>query len=150
MSQAIISYEDKSFESLTQPWMVISNGVEVARFSTYMRCYRFINWHGFDLVDEQELAQAELEEYIETQAEEIAPEPRHIESKIEIDDVNDTDFGKLYRVWESYHFLGSFYRDLSGQWVAQPCNHQPRRFATSEQAQSFVVAVRRTLVLVTA
>ncbi len=150
MPQATISYEDKSYESLTQPWMVISNGVEIARFSTYMRCYRFIDWHGYELVDEQEAAQAELEEYIETQAEEIAPEELQAETAIEIDSIADADFGTLYRVWESYHFLGSFYRDLSGKWVAQPCNREPGRFTTSEQAQSFVIAVSRTPALVAA
>jgi len=65
-----------------------------------------------------------------------------LESKIEVDSVVDADFGTLYRVWESYHFLGTFYRDINGKWVAQPCNRQSRRFSTSDQAQSFVVASR--------
>ncbi len=50
-------------------------------------------------IDEQTIAQAELNAYIESLAQEIAPE-------IEIDSDIDRDFGTLYRVWSGYHLLG--------------------------------------------
>ncbi|MCC5640648.1 hypothetical protein LC593_33420 [Nostoc sp. CHAB 5844] len=64
-------------------------------------------------IDAQAIAQFELEQYIEQQAQELAPE-------FEIDSTEDEDFGTLYRVWKSFHFLGSFYQSLDGKWVVQP------------------------------
>ncbi|PMB08216.1 hypothetical protein CEN49_10625 [Fischerella thermalis CCMEE 5273] len=80
------------------------------------------------------MAQEELDEYIEQQAQELAPE-------YEIDSVEDADFGTLYRVWNSYHFLGTFYQDLDGKWVAQPASDDFRpRLSTSEQAKLVIIA----------
>ena len=135
-AQAIakISYEDESFQGLTQPYAVISNGIEVFRHATYAGCERFIRWHGYTLLDEQEIAQLEFEQHIEQQAAVIAPE-------IEVDSVQDEVFGTLYRVWNSYHFLGSFYQSWDGRWVAQPCNFEFHpRLNTPEQAQLFIIA----------
>ncbi len=42
-----------------------------------------------------------------------------------IDSVPD-EFGELYRVWNSYHLLGTFYQNLEDKWVAQPCNRDER------------------------
>lgn len=75
MAQATIIYESESVESLTQPWIVICGEI-VERFSTYMTAFRHIQWNGYELVDEQETAQLELNSYIEQQAEAIAPEAR--------------------------------------------------------------------------
>jgi hypothetical protein len=92
-------------------------------------------------IDAQTLAQFELEEYIEQQAQEIAPE-------FEIDSVHDADFGTLYRVWQGMKLLGTFYRaDIDGLWVAQPsdCDARPR-CETPEQAQLLIIAVSGLLV----
>lgn len=67
-----------------------------------------------DEFDNQTLAQIEFEEYIEQLSEEIAPE-------IEIDSVAE-EFGLLYRVWNGSRLLGTFYENLQGKWIAQPCN----------------------------
>ena len=111
---AKISYDDDSFNALTQPYVVTANGQEIFRHATYAGCERFMEWHGYELAqDEQEIAQAELDQFIEQQAAVIAPE-------IEIDTVESEDFGTLYRVWNSYHFLGTFYQSPEGYWVSQP------------------------------
>jgi len=56
-------------------------------------------------INEQTIAQAELNAYIEAQAQVIAPE-------IEIDSDIDSHFGTLYRVWHSYHLLSTFYQAI--------------------------------------
>ena len=90
--------------------------------------------------NEQAVAQAELNQHIEEQAQELAPE-------FEVDSDVDTEFGILYRVWSSYHLFGTFYRDVEGKWVAQPCNSNIRpRLNTSMQAQLVIVAVSGYLV----
>ncbi len=69
----------------------------------------------------------------------VAPE-------IEIDSVPD-ELGELYRVWNSYHLLGTFYQNLEGKWVAQPCNNDERPCCdTAELAQLFIIAVNGLLV----
>jgi hypothetical protein len=62
--------------------------------------------------NEQAVAQSELDQHIEEQAQKLAPE-------FEIDSDIDQDFGTLYRVWSSQHVLGTFYEDAQGKWVAQ-------------------------------
>jgi len=89
--------------------------------------------------DNQALAQSEFEEYIDQLAETIAPD-------IEIDSVPD-DLGELYRVWNSYHLLGTFYQNVEGKWVAQPCNSDDRPCCdTAQLAQLFIIAVNGLLV----
>jgi len=105
------------------------------------------------IIDEQTIAQAELNAYIEQQAQEIAPE-------IEIDSTLDSTWGTLYRVWSSYHLLGIFYQAVDGEssavlgspqvkqlalplgsWVVQSnhTNSQPR-CNTAAEAQQLIVA----------
>lgn len=92
-----------------------------------------------DEFDNQTSVQLEFEEYIDQLAETIAPE-------IEIDSVPD-ELGELYRVWNSSHLLGTFYQNLEGKWVAQPCNRDERPcFDTPELAQLFIIAVNGLLV----
>ena len=80
----------------------------------------------------QASAQSEIEEH-------VAPE-------IEIDSVPD-DLGELYRVWNSFHLLGTFYQNLEGKWVTQPCNSDKRHCCdTSEEAQLLIIAVNGLLV----
>lgn len=43
---AYISYDNSEF--VTQPWVVIVNGVEKFRYTTLTRCQRYINWHHKD------------------------------------------------------------------------------------------------------
>jgi hypothetical protein len=40
---AKIIYDDSDF--ITQPWMVIINGLEIHRVSTWAICYNYITWH---------------------------------------------------------------------------------------------------------
>ena len=85
------------------------------------------------VADEQTAAQEELNEYVEVQAQTIAPE-------IEVDSDIDADFGIMYRVWLSYHLLGTFYRALDGLWVVQPVKSNiTLRCATSLEAQAAII-----------
>ncbi|MHC5823388.1 MAG: hypothetical protein ACYT04_48030 [Nostoc sp.] len=129
---AAISYDD-SINGLTQPYIVTSGIDEVFRLATYAGCERFIQWHGYVLQDEQEIAQAELDQYIEQQSQEVAP-------LVEIDSVEEV-FGTLYRVWSSYHFLGTFYQSLEGCWISQPYNTTQRAsWASDTQAIAAILA----------
>ena len=106
------------------------------------------------IADEQSTAQAELNQYAETQAQAIAPE-------IEVDSDIDPEFGELYRIWYSYHLLGTFYQASDGKWIAQPCdsaaafggNLPPKtclddrpRCNTAAEAQLLIVAMSGLLV----
>ncbi|MEI2581750.1 hypothetical protein [Scytonema sp. PRP1] len=92
-----------------------------------------------EIFDNQTLAQSEFEECVDHLADAVAPE-------IEIDSVPD-ELGELYRVWNSYHLLGTFYQNLEGKWVAQPCNSDKRPCCdTPELAQLFIIAVNGLLV----
>jgi hypothetical protein len=92
-----------------------------------------------DEFDNQTLAQIEFEEYIEQLGEEIAPE-------IEIDSVAE-EFGLLYRVWNGSRLLGTFYENLQGKWIAQPCNTLERPcFDTPDAAQLIIVVMNGLLV----
>jgi hypothetical protein len=89
--------------------------------------------------DDQTLMQSEFEEYVDQLADPAPPE-------IEIDSVTD-DFGELYRVWNGSQLLGTFYQNLEGKWIAQPCNRDERPcFETSLQAQLLIIAVNGLLV----
>lgn len=64
--------------------------------------------------DRQALAQLEFEKYINSLAENVAPE-------FEIDSIAD-NCREVYRVWQGSHLLGTFYQNIQGKWIAQPCN----------------------------
>ncbi|MBD2254714.1 hypothetical protein [Nostoc parmelioides] len=92
-----------------------------------------------EVFDNQTLIESEFEDYIDQLV-----DVRTVE--IEVDSVMDV-FGELYRVWYSYQLLGTFYQNLDGKWVAQPCNTNERpRCDTPELAQLFIVAVNGLLV----
>ncbi|MEH2407907.1 hypothetical protein [Nostoc sp.] len=92
-----------------------------------------------DEFDNQASAQAGFEEYVDQLADVVAPE-------IEIDSVPD-DWGELYRVWNGSQLLGTFYQNLEGKWVTQPCNSDKRHCCdTSASAQLLIVAVNGLLV----
>ncbi|MDM9383349.1 hypothetical protein QUB80_21895 [Chlorogloeopsis sp. ULAP01] len=92
-----------------------------------------------EAVDEQTLTQSEFEEYVDQLTDPAPPE-------IEIDSVTD-DFGELYRVWNGSQLLGTFYENLEGKWIAQPCNSDKRpSLGTGLQAQLLIVAVNGLLV----
>ncbi|MBD2168674.1 hypothetical protein H6G04_30300 [Calothrix membranacea FACHB-236] len=92
-----------------------------------------------EISDDQTLAQSEFEEYIDQLTDPAPPE-------IEIDSVTD-DFGELYRVWNGWQLLGTFYQNLEGKWIVQPCNSDERPFCdTPLQAQLLIIAVNGLLV----
>jgi hypothetical protein len=66
-------------------------------------------------IDARMLAQLDFEQYIEEQAKSFAPE-------YEIDSVDDNVFGQLYLIWLGRKLLGTFYLNINGYWVSQPCN----------------------------
>ncbi|BBD63618.1 hypothetical protein NIES2109_64930 (plasmid) [Nostoc sp. HK-01] len=87
----------------------------------------------------QTMVQSEFGKHTDQLADAVAPE-------IEIDSVPD-EFGELYRVWNSHHLLGTFYQNLEGKWIAQPCGRDERPyFYTPELAQLFIIAVNGLLV----
>ncbi|MHC5734919.1 hypothetical protein [Nostoc sp.] len=89
--------------------------------------------------DDQTLMPSEFEDYVNQLIDPPAPE-------IEIDSVTD-DFGELYRVWNGSQLLGTFYQNLEGKWIAQPCNRDERPCCeTSLQAQLLIIAVNGLLV----
>lgn len=95
-------------------------------------------------IDEQTIAQAELNAYIEQQAQEIAPE-------IEIDSDVDSTSRTVYRVFYSYHLLGTFYQNIDASWVVQSsyCNNHIQ-CNTETEAQLLIVAISRLLATDTA
>jgi len=96
------------------------------------------------IIDEQTIAQAEFDAYIEQQAQEIAPE-------IEIDSTPDSTSGTLYRVWHSYHLLGIFYQAIDGSWVVQSSyTNLHERCNTEAEAQLLIVGMSGLLVADTA
>ena len=94
--------------------------------------------------DEQTTAQDELNAHIANLAQAVAPE-------IEIDSDIDSHFGTLYRVWHSYHLLGTFYSSIDGKWIVQSSytDSQPR-CNTAAEAQLLIVAMSGLLVADTA
>ncbi|MBW4674699.1 MAG: hypothetical protein KME52_11915 [Desmonostoc geniculatum HA4340-LM1] len=68
----------------------------------------------------------------------------------EIDSVEDEDFGTLYRLWKSYHFLGSFYQNLDGKWTAQPSNTDCKQECDTEYQAQLVILAMLGLVVPTA
>ncbi|WP_414577244.1 hypothetical protein [Anabaena sp. CCY 9402-a] len=95
-----------------------------------------ITQEGFD---DQTLSQSEFDEYVDQLTDPAPPE-------IEIDSVTD-DFGELYRVWNGWQLLGTFYQNLEGKWIVQPCNSDDRPCCdTSWQAELIIIAVNGLLV----
>jgi hypothetical protein len=89
--------------------------------------------------DNQALAQSEFEEYVDELADEIAPE-------FEIDSVPD-ELGELYRVWQGIQLIGTFYQNIEGKWIAQPCCNDERFCCESSfVAQLKIIAVSGLLV----
>lgn len=87
------------------------------------------------------LAQSELKEFINKQAEIITPE-------IEIDSVYEDSLGKVYRVWSGMQFIGKCYQNLEGKWVAQPFSNEKLIFCnTSDLAIAIIVALNELLVV---
>jgi len=62
---AAIEFDGDSYEGLTQPYMVVSEGKIVHRAETYLQAERFCVNAGLILVEPQEVAQAELEAELE-------------------------------------------------------------------------------------
>ena len=62
---AAIEFDGDSYEGLTQPYMVVSEGKIVHRTETYLQAERFCVNAGLILVEPQEVAQAELEAELE-------------------------------------------------------------------------------------
>jgi len=58
---AIIDFDGDSYEGLTQPYIVVSEGKIIHRTETYLQAERFCLNAGLVLVEPQEVAQAELE-----------------------------------------------------------------------------------------
>ncbi len=127
VKQQLIDRKKANFQAENASTDVQSNAFRPASLET-VDCINTI-------ASEQAVAQEELNEYVEVQAQTIAPE-------IEVDSDIDPDFGELYRVWISYHLLGTFYRALDGSWVAQPArSNVPLRCATSLEAQAAIVTL---------
>ncbi|BAZ19034.1 hypothetical protein NIES4071_109190 (plasmid) [Calothrix sp. NIES-4071] len=68
------------------------------------------------------------------------PTEQQLPNEYEVDSVEDSDFGPLYRLWKGWNLLGSFYQALDGKWVAQPslitCEE---RFDTALIAQQAII-----------
>lgn len=76
-------------------------------------------------LDNQALAQLELSAYLLQQS---TPE-------YEIDSVPDV-FGELYRVWGGslgINLIGTFYQNLDGFWISQPCHTTERRSCLTDR-----------------
>ena len=92
-----------------------------------------------EVFDDQTLTESKFDDYADQLTDPAQPE-------IEIDSVTD-DFGELYRVWNNWQLLGTFYQNLEGKWVAQPCSSDDRPcFDTPLQAQLIIIAVNGLLV----
>jgi hypothetical protein len=88
--------------------------------------------------DNQTSAQSKFEEYIDQLTAEIPPE-------IEIDSVPD-DLGELYRVWYGFLFLGTFYQNFEGKWIARSGKSDEKLCCdTSDAAQAFIMATNGLL-----
>ncbi|HAX76188.1 MAG TPA: hypothetical protein DCY88_10210 [Cyanobacteria bacterium UBA11372] len=86
------------------------------------------------ILDNQALSQFQLNLYLSEQSQRAA--------EYEIDSVDDL-FGTLYRVWgghQGINLLGTFYQNLDGFWISQPCNTKKRSsWATDIQAVTAIL-----------
>jgi hypothetical protein len=48
----------------------------------------------------------------------------------------------VYRTWKGLQLLGTYYRDNTNKWVAQPRYGAARRYKTAKAAQKALVASR--------
>jgi hypothetical protein len=69
---AVIEFDGDSYEGLTQPYMVVSEGKIVHRTETYLQAERFVQNAGLVLIEPQEVAHAELEAELETELQVVA------------------------------------------------------------------------------
>lgn len=87
------------------------------------------------ILDNQAIAQLDLAIHLIQQSAEA--------SHYEIDSVDDV-FGKLYRVWggeKGINLLGTFYQNIDGLWVSQPCNSDERLpWHSNQQAIDAILA----------
>lgn len=82
-------------------------------------------------------AHAEIFTELEQQAVAVSPIP----PQLEIDSIEDPDFGALYRVWLGMSLMGTFYQRLDGLYTSQPINSaQRQRWATSTEAIEAILA----------
>ncbi len=88
------------------------------------------------ILDNQAIAQLDLAIYLVQQSEQAA--------HYEIDSVPDV-FGELYRVWggeKGINLLGTFYQNVDGLWISQPCNSDERlAWHSDQEAINAILAV---------
>lgn len=89
--------------------------------------------------DEEAETQNEIEEEIDEQ---LLTPTDSLPAGYEIDAAYDVVFGKLYRLWQSFHLCGTFYRDEEGYWIPQPsnCSFRPR-VETELHAQMIIIKI---------
>ncbi len=68
--------------------------------------------------------------------------------EFEVDTEYYPDLGTLYRLWQGWNLLGTFYySDQDNTWVAQPsCSSRESRCDTSDQAQLLIIMCSGLLV----
>ncbi|MFM6808425.1 MAG: hypothetical protein ACKPKQ_13930 [Dolichospermum sp.] len=66
--EATIDCDTECYEGLTQPYVVLVDGVVVHRTTTYQQAVRHCQWQGYTLLDSRTLAQDELEAEMVAQA----------------------------------------------------------------------------------
>lgn len=110
VSIAAIAYNDTD-SYLTHPWVVMVGGVEIHATNTWASCYSYITWHYKQStlpvaqpqpIDEQAIAQFELDTYIQDQAEDIAPSIQVLEQHGNEFVVANLDNGNHYVVRPSH------------------------------------------------
>ena len=99
-------------------------------------------------INAQVLAQFELEQCIDSQTAAITYGGAKPIAPFEIDAVHDSDFGTLYRLWQGWNLLGTFYLStVDSKWVAQSSFSTARsRCDTAEQAQLLIITVSWLLI----
>jgi hypothetical protein len=77
----------------------------------------------------------------------VAP-VQQVETVFEVDTVHSSDFGTMYRLWQGWNLLGTFYySDKDNTWVTQPsCSNRESHCDSPDQAQMLIVAVSGLLV----
>lgn len=88
--EATIDFDGDCYEGLTEPYVVLVGGEVVHRAATYQLAERHCKWHGYTLVDIQEMAQQELEVELEVQATEATAT---ITEESRISFISPSDFG---------------------------------------------------------
>lgn len=88
--EAIIEYDGESYEGLTQPYMVVVAGKVVHVSASYMQAERYCVQKGYKIVEQQSLAQKELETELESQSVATSEEVQFV----------DITFG-YYEAWDA-------------------------------------------------